>query len=267
MPLPPLTYATAHGVLNVPVDKPTPRTDDVKNELAAALHGLYEARGEQRLPEEAPHEVPFLVLTGRSAQIAFSQTQADIELEFREAYTRKADLCRPLVAEKMERLLHAWEKVGAEPVWEGLVITLRASTMDQPESSVRHMLDTHLREGLDWDGLHDAKLQLGLRLQNKYFVTLSIGHYEARTIQRQVAGGGDLGPIRPWEGEVSEEGLELTVDINNRYGALLEKKHTRVSAEQIRAMNDLAWQLVEQVAVPLTTDGVLNLAAIQEAPV
>lgn len=265
MPLQPLKYITAHGVLNVPVDEPTPRTDDIKQQLVSALHGQFEARAEQALPDEAPAEVPFLILHGRSSQIAFSQVQADIELEFHDEYTSNAELSRPLVADKVEKLFRAWDKIGASPVWEGLVITLRASTVGQPESSVRHMLETHLRPGLDSDALHDAKVQLGLRLRDRYFVTLTFGHYEARVIQRQVGSGGQVGPIRPWEGEVSDEGLELTVDVNNRYGALLERRHTRVAADDLRSMNDLAWQLVERVAGPLANDGVLDVGMIQEA--
>jgi hypothetical protein len=267
MPLPPLNYTTAHVVLNVPVDEPTVRTEDIKQQLAMALHGQFEARAEQALPDEAPAEIPYMILPGRSSQIAFSQVQAVIEIEFHDAYTTKADLCRALVRDKMELLLRAWDRVGARPVWQGLVLTLRASTIDQPESSVRHMLETHLRPGLDSDALHDAKLHFGLRLQDHYFVTLGIGHYEARRIQRQVAGSGPIGPIRPWEGEVSDEGLELTVDINNRYGALLERRHTRVTAEGLRTMNDVAWELVEKVAVPLAKDGVLDLRALHEATV
>ena len=269
MTIQPLEYATAHAVLNVPVDKPTPRTNEVKDKLARFLQGLYTARAEQPLPDEAPAEVPFLILPGRSSQIAFSQTQADVEIEFHDHYTTKADLCRTLVGERMGRLLQAWQKVGAEPVWAGLVITLRASTAGQGDSSLRHMLDTHLRAELDGgDALHDAKLQLALRLSERYFVNLSVGHYEHRTIQRQVTGGGGtIGPIRPWEGEVTDEGLDLTIDINNRYGALLEKKHTDVTVDQLNAMNDLAWQIVERVAVPLATDGVLDLNALEQAAV
>src|SRR5271170_1417227 len=105
----------------------------------------------------------------------------------------------------MQRLFHAWEHVGARPVWEGLIVTLKASTMCQDESHVRHMLNTHLRQGLDSDALHDANLQLGLRLRDRYFATLSVGHYEARLIQRQVTPGmAMVGPIRPWEGEVTD---------------------------------------------------------------
>lgn len=265
MALPPLTYTSAHVVLNVPVDEPTPRTDEVAQQLAAALHGEFDAHLEQELPEIAPAEVPFLILPGRSMQIAFSQIQADMEIEFRDAYAERADLCRPHVGKKMTKLLEAWERVGARPVWQGLVVTLRASTKGQPEaeSHVRHMLDTHLRSGLASDALHDAKLQVGLRLMDRYFVTLALGHYEARSVQRQIIPGTASGPIRPWEGELTDEGLELTVDINNRYGALLVKKHTRVTSEEMQAMNDLGWQLVEHVAVPFANDGVLDLSAIQ----
>jgi hypothetical protein len=264
MPLPPLKYTAAHGVLNLPVDKPTLRTEDVKSRLGQSLQGLYQGRAEQALPPEAPEEVPFLILPGRSSQIVFSQLQADIELEFHDHYETRGELCKTLVAERMERLLRAWGAVGGEPVWQGLVITLRAST----DLAASHIFETHLRPDENSEGLHDAKVQLGLRLRDRYFVNLTIGQYEHRTITREVTGpGGPLGPIRPWEGEVTDRGLEVTVDINNRYGALVEKKHTVVDAEQMQAMNDLAWQIVEQVAKPYATDGVLNASAIEEAAV
>jgi hypothetical protein len=268
MTLAPLNYATAHVALNVPVDEPTPRTEDAADQLAAALHGEFDARVVQgSLPEVAPAEVVFLILAGRGAQIAFSQIQADLEIEFRDAYMTRADLCAPHVGEKMTRLLEAWERIGARPVWEGLVVTLRASTKGEHGVHVQHMLETHLRPQMESDALHDARLQLGLRLYDRYFVTLALGHYEARSVQRQVAPGVAAGPIRPWEGEVTDEGLELTVDINNRYGALLEKRHTRVTVEDLRTMNDLAWQLIEHVAIPFAHDGTLDLSGIQQAAV
>lgn len=262
MPLLPLKYATAHGILNLPVDKPTPRNEDVKNKLGQSLQGLYQGRAEQALPPEAPEDVPFLVLPGRSSQIVFSQLQADIELEFHDHYETKGELCKTLVAERMERLLRAWSAIGAEPVWQGLVITLRSPT----DSAASHIFETHLRSGDISEGVQDAKVELRLRLRDRYFVNLTVGHYEHRTITREVTGpGGPLGPIRPWEGEVTDRGLEVIVDINNRYGALVERKHTVVDAEQIQAMNDLAWAMVEQVAKPYAIDGVLNATAIEAA--
>jgi hypothetical protein len=267
MPLPPLKYTTAHLALTVPVDEPVLRNDEVKQQLAASLSAEFQARGDVVLPDGAPDEAPYLLLHGRASQIAFSRVQADYEIEFYDVYQSSVNLCREFVAEKMEALLRAWTRVGAHPVWEGLVLTLRASTLGQDESPIRHMLETHLRPDLADDALHDVNLQLGLRLQEQYFVTLRIGKYEARRVQRQVAPGTPVGPIRPWEGEVADEGFELTVDINNRLGALIEKKHTRVDEGSLRALNDLAWQLVEHVAVPLAHDGVLDLTAIQQATV
>ncbi len=264
MALPPLKYVNAHGVLNVPVDKTTPRSDEVKNVLAQSLQGLFQGRAEQELPPEAPEEVPFLILPGRSSQIFFSQVQADIQLEFHDHYETKGELCKTLVAERMERLLRAWAAVGAEPVWQGLIITLRAPT----EEAADHIFEALLRPEDGRDSVHEAKVQLVLRLRDRYFVNLSVSQYEHRTITREVTGaGGQLGPIRPWEGEVTGRGLELTVDINNRYRALVEKRHTIVDAEQIVAMNDLAWQIVEQIARPYAIEGVLNVAAIEEAAV
>ena len=49
------------------------------------------------------------------------------------------------------------------------------------------------------------------------------------------------------------------------FGALLEKRFTRVTEEDLAAMNDLAWRLVDNVAEPFARNGVLELSAIHEA--
>jgi hypothetical protein len=263
MPLPPLKYTNAHVALTVPVDEPTPRSDAAKQQLAQALVNDTQGRAEPELGPDLPVEVPFLMLGGRSSQIAFSQIQADLELEFYDAYTGSAELCRGLVAEKGQKLFEVWSRIGARPVWEGIVITMRAPTTNGEDTAVRHVLETHLRGDIDGD-VHEAKVQIGLRLHNRYFVTLMANPYEARTVK---VTGPRSGPIRPWEGEVTERGFEVTLDVNNRYGAMLEKQHMRVTRDDVLAMNDLAWQLVESIAIPYARDGMLDLSTIQQVAV
>jgi hypothetical protein len=261
MPLPPLKYTTAHVTLNVPVDEPTPRTDEIRAQLAQVLAPDTQTQLEPALPDEAPAEVPFLVLSGRSSQVAFSQVQADLELEFYDAYLTSSELCRTLVADKGQLLLKAWTRIDAHPVWDGIVIKLRAPMSDSDDAPVRHLLETQLRAEYNGDALHEAKVQIGLRLHDRYFVTLAINPYEARRVQ---LAGTRSEPIRPWEGEVADRGLDVTVDINNRYGALLEKKFRRITEEDLVAMNDLAWQLVDDVAIPFARDGALDLSTIHQ---
>jgi hypothetical protein len=264
MPLPELKYTTATVALNVPVDEPTARTAEVKNMLGQAHAPDTQARVEPELPDEAPLGVAFLALQGRASQVEFSQVQATLQLEFYEAYSTNSDLCRPRVAEKGRHLLTSWERVGARPVWEGIVIKLQAP-MEPDESPARHIFETHLRAAYDSDAVHEAKVEVALRLQDRYYVTLGIMPYENRRVQ--LAGPSPSGTIRPWDGEVVGRGVEVTLDINNRYGGMLEKKFMRITEDDLTAMNDLAWQLVDDVAIPFARGGTLNVNAVHGAAV
>jgi len=265
MPLPSLKFTTATVALNVPVDEPTARTPEVRDRLAQAFATDTQARLEPELPDEAPPGVAFMLLSGRSSQMEFSQIQATLELEFYDAYRTKSELCRPLVADKARALLEAWARIEARPVWEGIVIKLRAPMNEPDESPARHLFETHLRADYDGDAIHEAKVEVALRLQDRYFVTLAISPYENRRVQ--LAGPSPAGTIRPWDGEVVERGVEVTLDINNRYGGILEKKFSRITKEDFVAMNDLAWQLVDDVAIPFAREGTLNLNTAHETAV
>jgi hypothetical protein len=264
MPMPQLKYTNAHVALNVPVDEPTPREREVKDRLAQVLAGDIQARMEPESVEGAPPDAPFLLLSGRSSQFAFSQIQADVELEFYDAYLDSSELCRDLVEKKAKGLIKAWGRIDARPVWGGIVIKMRASMNDPDDTPARHVVDTQFRADYDGDALHEAKVQLVLRLQDRYFVTLAINPYENRRVQLAAPRSG---PIRPWEGDITDRGLEVTVDINNRYGGLVAKKFTRITEEGLAEMNALAWQVVDNVAIPFARDGELNLSTIHEAAV
>jgi hypothetical protein len=95
-----------------------------------------------------------------------------------------------------------------------------------------------------------------------FYVTLGIGEYESKQVTRLATGGADV--LRPWEGETTDRGISLTIDVNNRLRAQLRKQFTRVDAEEIRAMNRLAFGIVEHVAQRLVADGVLDLSAVRQ---
>jgi hypothetical protein len=262
MPIPPPKIKIAHGVLTVPVDEPVQRTPEVNRQLAAALHTEFPTTGDIELPDEAPDELPHLVLQGRSAQVAFSSIQADFEVRFFGELESSPTMCLDYVERKMLAIFHAWSAVGARPTWLGLVLTLHASTPDEDEPPGRLLLEKHLQPELADDSLHDVNLQLGLRVADHFFVTLGIGQYESRQITRQVAGG-TTGVIRPWEGEVTDAGIAVTVDVNNRLRAQLQRQFTRADEDEIRALNALAWGLAEHVVPRLLDDGVLDLSSAQ----
>jgi hypothetical protein len=266
MPLPPLATEVAHGVLSVPLDEQVPRTEEIKQSLMASLAADFDRGPNLPVDLGASDDMPFVLLQSGSSQAAFTRAQADFEVNFTGDHRTSTDLARKYVARKMLAIFNAWRAAGANPVFAGLVVTLRASTWGQSDiNPVQHVLDKHLRESLSDDALHDTQVQLGLRVAEHYLVTLKVGRYEQRQIVRQVLAGTGSGVIRPWEGETADEGIEVTVDMNNRLRALLERKHTRVDADEVQRLNDFTWDLVDRVATPLARDGKLDLSVIQAA--
>ena len=204
------------------------------------------------------------MLQSKASHVLFSRIQADFEARFFGSHSTNPDACRAFVAEKMSALLKAWNANGAQPVLAGMIVTLRFVYDDDANiRPVQHMLEEHFSTGMASNAMNDAKLQLGLRVQDHFYLTIGIGTYESQEINRPVLPGLTTAVIRPWEAEVVEEGIEVTVDVNNRLRAKVERKHTRVDEGELLRVNDLAWDAVKRVAVPMARDGVLDTAALE----
>jgi len=267
MPFPPLNVEMAHGVLGVPLDEPQSRTREAIDQLSAALRVDFGASGHQ-LPvqDNANPQAPYLVLQSKASVALFSPVQADFEARFFGTHSTDPETCREFVGDKMSTLLHAWSAGGAHPVLAGIVVTLHfVYDEDSEVRPVQHMLDHHFSGGMASDALDDAKIQLTLRVHDEFFVTLGIGSYKTQEINQAILPGVSSTVIRPWEPEVVEQGIELTVDVNNRLRAQVQRKHTRVDDTEIGRVNSLAWDVVKRIAMPLASGGVLDTATLEQA--
>jgi hypothetical protein len=267
MPFPPLKIETAHGVIGVQLDEPQPRTKEASDALIAALRADFPS-SVQQIPVQAgaPAEVPHLVLQSKSSHVLFSRVQADFEARFFGTHEADPEQCRGFVAEKMSALLAAWESGGAQPVMTGMIVTLHFVMPDDSDTpAVQHVLGKQLSADMSNEAVNEAKVQLGLRLHDHFFVTIGIGTYEGRQVNRAIVPGVSTAVIRPWDAELVEEGIEVTVDVNNRLRPQVEKKHTRVDQNEMLRVNNLAWDIVKRIAVPLARDGVLDISMLEQA--
>jgi hypothetical protein len=262
--IPPLIIESAHLALTVPVDEPVPHTSNVVQQLSSALKGEFHGVLEPGVPEGAPAEIPYVMFQGANAQFAFSQIQLDYEATFTGTYRKDYGQCKDFVAKKAAALLGAWEKVDAHPVWETLAITLHASTGDLDQLvALQHISETLLHTDTSDDMLAGVGINYSLHVLSKYNATISVSEYERRHVEQHLTPGVAAKPIRPWEAKLTDRGLQVAVEVNNRYGAMLEEKHTRVVGSELRFMNGLTWHIVEHVAVPLVLEGVLNTESLQ----
>jgi len=265
MTIPALDIENSHLALTVPVDEPVAGSTHTIEELSAALKGDFQARLEPGVPEGAPVEIPFVMFQGNNAQFTFSPIQLDYEASFTGGHRKDYGQCKDFMAKKAARLLAAWERVDAHPVWESLAVTVRASTFTLDElAPLHHISETLLQHESSDDMLHDVNINFRLQVLSRYYVSIGVGEYERRNAQQQIRPGVAPKPIRPWEATLTDRGLQVVVEVDNRYGALVEKRHTRITESELRFMNGLTWHVVEHVAVPLAQEGMLNTETLEQ---
>jgi hypothetical protein len=160
-------------------------------------------------------------------------------------------------------MLEVWQRVDARPVWATIVITLKASFGLEADKPGAHMRDHYLSDGLTDDTVHDVKMQLGIRVADRYFVNLALGPYESKQVVRNAQGNVISGVIRPWEGELTDAGIDLSIEVNDRLRANVLRRHSRVDADELQEMNNLAWDVTANTATSVVQDGTLNLSALQ----
>lgn len=262
MALPPPQFLMAHAVLQAPY--PVQR-DPANDELfmAKARREFPNIMSRQMLPPEAPSQIPHLTLGGTSSQLALSSAQADFEVRFYGEYMRDLDRGLEYVEKKIQAVLSAYQAIDVVPSLIGLVGTLRFSLSDGEENAAQHLLRTHLRSGVDPETVQDAQLKLALKVRDTYFVGLTLANYEARTFERPIMPGMTELRIRPWEGEVKDTGLELTLDINNNLEARVHRADPEVTEEGVGSVVSLLREIATTAGPAFAETGTLSLEQLE----
>lgn len=248
MALPAPCFMLAHAVLQ-PAN-PVPR-DAARDAvfIDAVRDEFPNVTTHQVLPPEALITAPHLVLASSSAQLAVSSAQLDFEVRFYGDYLADVERGLEYVERKLLSIVRAMNAVGSPPAVIGLIGTLHFSFKDRGGlGPAEHILRTHLRGDVPPETLQDAMTRIAVKVRDTYFVTMSLSNYESRVLERPFMPG--LGPVRvrPWEGRIEDQGLELTLDINNGLEARTRKEDPLVTEDGVHAVT----QLLREVA---TTTG------------
>lgn len=266
MPLPDPNINGSHCSLTTLLDEPVPRTENTSAQLVAALSSEFPSSGPiVPLPPGAPDDLPHMILRSRSSEVTFSGVQADFEVRFYDDYRRSFANTREYVLNKTRAILAAWDLIGAHPVFAEAQLTLQYSMHERPDlpGAAAHLVETHLRNPIPPEHLQEAGIVLSLHLADRYSLVLNIGAFEARVITRQALAGTRQSIVRPWEGTVTDSGLQLQIAVNNRYYAVHHREHPRVTAEELDAVVNLAWHFGEHHATALMETGGIDVAALE----
>lgn len=268
MDLPAPRIVTAHGVIGLP--RALPLSPELDEQLVAALRGAFPnvVLRQPPLMGGPLTEGPRLILTSTSAQLVITAAQADFEVRFYGDY--ESDVARALayVSSKLEAIRAGFQTVGLTPGSIGCVLLAQFSFAALDVSPVEHILATHLRLQIDPNELEDAIARVGIKVRDKYFVSLRVANYETRRIQRPMMLGDfqQQVVVKPWEGEQEDYGIGLTIDINNTLEMKTLRADPEISDAGVRAMMDLTARCLTTAGPEFVSDGTLSADAFVGEP-
>lgn len=215
----------------------------------------------QYLPPDVPPTTPHLVLTSTSSQLAISAVAAQFQVRFYGDYLDDVERGLEYVEEKLSVTLAGLQEAGLEPVSVGIVASMQFPYPEGGENPAEYVLATHLRGAVDPEHVHDAIARVAVRVRDTYFVTLTVGNYETRVMERPLFPGPSMMTIRPWEGRIEEVGIELGIDINNNLEARLGNKRV-VTEDGIRSVNRLLRDVALSVGPRYAETGDVDVAEL-----
>jgi hypothetical protein len=264
MPFAERRCVVAHGVLGLPAIGPrdAAAVETFVDEVGGAFPTVL---SRQVVPSDAPPTAPHLVLQSTSSQLAVTGLQADFQVRFYGGFETDFERCRMYIRDKMSAILRGWQAIGAQPSFAGLILTLQFPFNDaSATSAVEHVLAHHVRPDVPAEVVNDAKVQLTLRLADHYFVSLTVANYEAKQISRPLLPGATGFVVAPWEGEMAERGVELAVDVNNRYKAVRERRHPVVDDDELMRTLDVAEGTASGIGKQFAETGAVDVSALVE---
>jgi hypothetical protein len=213
------------------------------------------------LPPEAPAAIPYLVLqssTG-SSRVAMSPVGAEFDVRFYGDFSADRSQCFEYLRGKLGAAMSGWTALELQPAFFGLVVVANFSFADMNELPGEFLVSRHTRYEVAPEDLQDAVIRVSARVEDAYFLTLTLSNYETKTIERPVFPGMASVNVKPWEGDVAETGLQLTVDVNNRLTAITRQEDPTVDWEVVDQVVTLVERVAASAAGTFVETGTLNL--------
>lgn len=266
MDLPAPVIVGVHAVFGLATTLPF--KGDIDERLVASLSGEFPNVVSRQLPlPGSPLLGPRLILTSSSSQLVVSAAQLDFDVQFYGDFLSNSELGLKYVRRKLDAIRTAIDALGERAVSVGLIGKFNFSFKNVEADPVEHIIATHLRSEVPPNTAQDAGCRVALRVRDKYFVNFNVANYEARVVQRPMLPGPQQVIVKPWEGEVSDSGVELTVDINNTLEARSLQKDPVITAQGVEAVLELFETVLGDVGPQWALNGELSadVFAVQPA--
>jgi hypothetical protein len=214
MALPPSNFAVAHAVLGfaAALSREPAETEQLTAELRSGFPNLI---ARPLLPPEAPLQTPHLTVASTSAQLAISAIQADFEVRFYGDYLNDLDKSLEYVERKVQAVHAALRARGITPSMIGIVGTFNFSFGLDGLAPADHILATQLNVSVDPGVVQEAVARIAVKVRDTYFVSMTLSNVEQRVFERPLMPNVTNLWVKPWEGQIRDRALALTLDINN----------------------------------------------------
>ena len=219
MPLGEPRMVNAQSVLTF--GNPLPRDPARDDLLVAGLRGEFQSTvSRPMVTPGGPVVTAPLVLASNSARLTIAPGEAAFAVGFFGDYVTDLDSALTYVQRKTGTVRVALQNADVDVLVLGVLLTMQFSTgRDGVDEAIATVLEHHFGGTVDEHAVADAQTRIGVRVDNVFYVSMTVSNYETRTFQRAAPLGTSMISLRPWEGDVTDAGVQLTIDVNNRLEA------------------------------------------------
>jgi len=233
--------------------------------IAALRSEFPHVQNRQMVPAEAPLQAPHLILASQSAQLSLSAATAEVEIQFYGELVTTVDKALKYAERKLRAVYEALSSVGVSTEIFGAIARIHYPRPDGDEMTAPHrVLETLTSIKVSSDDLEDAGVKVALKVADTYFVHLAVENYEVRKVEQAMRPGLNM-PVQQWRGTTEETGIELVVDVNNKWERRRKQEETNVSAAGLAATMALIEHLAVDAGPHLVETGEVSVSDLADA--
>lgn len=223
-------FESTRVILEFPKTEIYDKIDFLKNSLSPGFPRDFVNTG---VPPTKSPRIPRLILRSKSSQVQISNAHVEFGVNYFGNFADDYSLCEQYTKNKIKYITDAF--IGNIcPYFDFLAIvnSLRLSFGGLSGSPIPYLYDTFFKLQTGIENIQDLEFRLALKKDNKFFVNYTLKNYETREVKITPPPGGGYVPIKPFEGEVVDRGVNIILDINTKL-ALQEKQVAEYSAQDI----------------------------------
>lgn len=260
MVLDPPKYPQAQCVLTFTA--PALREPSRDNAIIQTLESEFPNVISRPIGQSAPN-VP-LVLASGSAQLSIGPAQAEFGVGFYGEYVTSLEGVIRYLRTKLGSVLSTLNGVDVHVLTAGVILVAQYPFAEgSTEQVLRHLLETQIRTDVPVDDVVDVQVRLGLKVRDTHYVSLGVSNYESRSFRQMATPAMPVISIRPWEGEVTERGVQLVVDVNNRLAARQADADRLLDEGAMGEILDVAAVVAEESGPAFLETGLVSSASIE----